>query len=74
MGREPICLSLGLAIGPVETLSNIVIKPNSLYLGVGVGQCKLAITRKFCMLNEKKWLSIFNGINWTKINVVSPGH
>ena len=74
MGTEPICLSLGPAIGPVETLSNIVIKPNSLYLGVGVGQRKLAITHKFCMLNEKKLSSIFNGINWTKIHVVSPGH
>ena len=47
---KPICLSLGLGPGQVETLPNIIIKPNSLCLstgiglGIGVEQCKWAIT------------------------------
>ena len=49
MGASPICLSLGLGLGPVETLPNIIIKPNSLFhsiglgLGMGIGQCIQAI-------------------------------
>ena len=49
-GAEPICLSLHLGLGPVETLLNIIIKLNSLCLGlgidlgIGVWQCKWAFT------------------------------
>ena len=44
MGTEPTYLNLGLGLGSVETLLNIIIKPNSLCLGIGlrinVLQCK----------------------------------
>ena len=42
MGTDPSCLGLG----PVETFPNIIIIPNSIFLGIrislgiGVGQCK----------------------------------
>ena len=45
MDPEPICLRLGLSLGPVETLPNIIIQPNPLCLsmgialGISVGQC-----------------------------------
>ena len=37
MGTEPICLSLGLGLGAVETLLVIIIKPNSLCFGTHIG-------------------------------------
>ena len=37
MGAEPFRLGLGLSLGPVETLPNIIIKPNLLCLGIGIG-------------------------------------
>ena len=37
MGAEPICVGLGLSTFPMETLLNIIMKPNWLCLGIGIG-------------------------------------
>ena len=37
MGTESICRGVGLSLGPVVKLPNIIIKPNSLCLGTGIG-------------------------------------
>ena len=38
-------MGIGIGVGPVETLLNIIIKPNLLCLGIGTGvwKCKLTI-------------------------------
>ena len=38
MGTEPVCLGLGLGlgVGPVETLPNMIIKPNLLCLSISI--------------------------------------
>ena len=54
MDTEPICLSLGLSLGPLETLSNIIVKPNSLCLGLGIGLITLLISVAQCIKATRK--------------------